>query len=51
MERARLMFAGELSAREFLLEMDRPVVRAIANASAMMVFTRRQALLEYANLA
>lgn len=51
MERARLMFAGELSARDFLLEMDRPVVRAIANASAMMVFTRRQALLEYANLA
>ncbi|HAE58917.1 MAG TPA: hypothetical protein DCG54_05255, partial [Anaerolineae bacterium] len=50
MERSRLMFAGELSAHDFLMEIDRSVVRAIASASAMMVFTRRQGLLKYANL-
>lgn len=50
MERSRLMFAGELSAHDYLMEIDRPVVRAIASASAMMVFTRRQGLLKYANL-
>lgn len=44
------MFAGELSAHDFLMEIDRSVVRAIASASAMMVFTRRQGLLKYANL-
>lgn len=50
MERASLMFAGKLSADDFLMEMDHAVVRAIASASAMMVFTRRQPLLKYANL-
>lgn len=50
MERSQLMFSGEISADEFLMEMDPAVVRAIANASAMMVFTRRQGLLKYANL-
>jgi hypothetical protein len=50
MRRAQLFFAGKISADDFLLEMDRPVVRAIASASAMMVFTRRQGLLKYANL-
>jgi hypothetical protein len=50
MERAQQMFAGQLSAHDFLMEMDRSVVRAIASASAMMVFTRRQGLSQYANL-
>lgn len=50
MQRAELMFRGEISADDFLMEMDPAVVRAIASASAMMVFTRRQGLLKYANL-
>jgi hypothetical protein len=50
MQRADLMFAGEISADDFLMEMERSVVRAIASASAMMVFTRRQGLQKYANL-
>lgn len=50
MQRAQLMFDGQISADDFLMELDRPVVRAIANASAMMVFTRRQGLQKYANL-
>lgn len=51
MQRAQLFFAGKISADDFLMGMDRPVVRAIANASAMMVFTRREGLRKYANLA
>jgi hypothetical protein len=50
LQRADLMFAGEISADDFLMEIDRSVVRAIASASAMMVFTRRQGLQKYANL-
>lgn len=50
MERAHLMFSGQLSAHDFLMEMDRHVVKAIASATAMMVFTRRQTLMKYANL-
>ncbi|MFO7583196.1 MAG: hypothetical protein R6W69_00590 [Anaerolineales bacterium] len=50
MQRAEVMFSGEISADDFLMEMDPAVVRAIASASAMMVFTRRQGLLKYANL-
>jgi hypothetical protein len=50
MERSQLMFSGEISADDFLMEIDPAVVRAIASASAMMVFTRRQGLLKYANL-
>lgn len=50
MERAQLMFDGKLAPHDFLMEMDRPVVRSIASATAMMVFTRRQALMKYADL-
>jgi hypothetical protein len=50
MQRAELMFDGQISADDFLMELDRSVVRAIASASAMMVFTRRQGLKKYANL-
>jgi hypothetical protein len=50
MERSQLMFSGKISADDFLMEMDPAVVRAIASASAMMVFTRREGLLKYANL-
>jgi hypothetical protein len=45
-----MMFDGHLAPHDFLLEMDRPVVRSIASATAMMVFTRRQALMKYADL-
>jgi len=50
MERSQLMFSGKISADDFLTEMDPAVVRAIASASAIMVFTRREGLLKYANL-
>ena len=44
---AKEMFDGKLSAREFLDKIDKPVVSAIAEASASMVVTRREELLQY----
>lgn len=46
--RAEEFFAGRLSAHDFLMELDQAVVRPIARACSIMVFTRRQALLSYA---
>lgn len=45
---AKDMFSGKLSALEFLERVDRPVISAIARASATMVSTRREALLQFA---
>jgi hypothetical protein len=47
LERADLMFAGQLDARDFLLEVDHQIVSAIAQASAKMAFTRSESLLRY----
>jgi hypothetical protein len=44
---AKDMFDGKLSAQEFLDKVDKPVVSAIAKASASMVVTRREELLQY----
>jgi hypothetical protein len=44
---AKEMFAGKLSAQDFLNSIDRPVLSAIAQASAAMVGTRRTELLRY----
>jgi hypothetical protein len=46
--RAEEFFDGRLSAHDFLMELDPAVVQPIARASSIMVFTRRQVLLEYA---
>jgi hypothetical protein len=45
---AQDFFAGRLSAHDFLMEIDPAVIRPIAHASSVMVFTRRQQLLKYA---
>ncbi|MBN2535469.1 MAG: hypothetical protein JXB88_21500 [Spirochaetales bacterium] len=45
---AKDMFAGNIDAREFINKIDKPVVSAIARASAEMVVTRREELLQYA---
>jgi hypothetical protein len=45
---SRQMFAGELSASDFLRRLNPDVVSAVARASAEMVFTRREQLLRYA---
>lgn len=45
---AKEFFNGTLSAHDFLMGLDPAVVRPIARASSIMVFTRRQALLAYA---
>ncbi len=45
---AQEFFDGTLSAHDFLMGLDPQVVRPIARASSIMVFTRRQALLAYA---
>jgi hypothetical protein len=47
LDHARDMFDGKLSAQEFLDRIDRPVVSAIAKASASMVVTRGKELLQY----
>lgn len=44
---AKDMFTGKLNAREFLNRIERPIVSAIAKASAEMVVTRRKELLTY----
>jgi hypothetical protein len=50
LELAQKMFDNQLSAHNFLMALDKLLVKSIAHASAMMVFTRRQALLKYATL-
>lgn len=47
LERAREMFAGRLSAQDFLASLDRGVVSAIAKASAAMALTRGKLLLRF----
>jgi hypothetical protein len=47
---AKDMFDGKLNAQDFLDKIDKPVVSAIAKASASMVVTRREELLRYALL-
>lgn len=44
---AKKMFMGKLDAQEFLNRIDRPVLSAIARASASMAATRREELLRY----
>jgi hypothetical protein len=44
---AKALFEKRLKAHEFLAKIDRPVVAVIAQASAAMVTTRREKLLEY----
>ncbi len=46
--RAQEFFDERLSAHDLLMELDPAVVQPIAQASSIMVFTRRQALLAYA---
>lgn len=48
LELARQMFAGRLSAGEFLGHFDRDVIGPIAKASAAMVFTRSDSLMRFA---
>ncbi|HEY3313167.1 MAG TPA: hypothetical protein VGK00_16125 [Anaerolineales bacterium] len=48
LERARSFQAGSLSPEDFLAAIDPQVLRPIARASSIMVFTRRQALLKFA---
>lgn len=48
MQAAREFFSGALSPHDFLMKLDPEVVQPIARASAVMVFTRRDALLSYA---
>jgi hypothetical protein len=45
---ARLMFSGQLSSAEFLVQVEPAVRLAIARACAEMVFTRRDLLLKFA---
>lgn len=47
-DKAKSMFEGSVSAWEFLRSLDHTVVRAIAYASAQMVYTRREKLLNLA---
>jgi hypothetical protein len=47
-ERAKAMFDGQLTYRDFLAAVGQPVVAAIAKACAAMVVTRREKLLAYA---
>lgn len=48
MQKVKAFHAGKLPAPQFLAALDRRLVRPIALASAIMVFTRRQALLRFA---
>ncbi len=50
MDLAQQMFNENLKPQEFLNEIDSQVVADIARACAMMVFTRQEKLLRYANL-
>lgn len=49
LEKAEAFHAGRLLANDFLKALDPSLVRPIALASAIMVFTRRQALLQFAS--
>jgi hypothetical protein len=46
--RAQSFFNGALSPAEFLKGIDPSIVRPIARASSIMVYTRRKALLQFA---
>jgi hypothetical protein len=48
LQRAQDFYAGVLSPVDFLKEIDPTVVHPIARASSIMVYTRRQALLQFA---
>jgi hypothetical protein len=48
LRRAQDFFSGSLPAADFLKSIDPVVVRPIARASSIMVYTRRQALLQFA---
>ncbi len=41
-------YTGALAPEDFLKKLDPPVVQAVARASSMMVYTRREALLKFA---
>ena len=45
LEQAKKMFAGELSARDFLGGLDREMVRSLTQACAHIAISRREALL------
>lgn len=45
---ARRMFAGDLGAEQFLLQLDRPLLSAVATGCATMVPERREKLMFYA---
>ncbi len=47
---AEEMFTGNLSAHDFLMKLDKSIVAPIAQASSIMVYTRRNALMQYAGL-
>lgn len=49
-DHVQALFAGELNPHEFLKRLDRGIVAAVAHASAAMVPTRREALLQYDRL-
>jgi hypothetical protein len=46
---AQQMISGKITAHEFLLKLDKSIVGPIAQASSIMVYTRRAALMQYAN--
>lgn len=48
LQRAQEFYKGTLSPVDYLKEIDPLIVRPIANASSIMVYTRRQALLKFA---
>lgn len=50
MEFSKEMYSGKITAHEFLTRLDKRVVSPIAHASALMVFTRRHALMKYAEM-
>lgn len=49
LEIAQEMIQGKISAHEFLTRLDKKLVSPIAQASSIMVYTRRAALMQYAN--
>jgi hypothetical protein len=49
MERAQLFFDGKLPPHDFIMEFPKSLVGPIARASAIMVYTRRAVLMQYAD--
>jgi hypothetical protein len=47
LDNAKNKLAGQLNAREFLQTIDSPIIAEIVRASASMVLTRREKLLQY----